>query len=86
MEEIEKLSEAVVLADYTNTDALYDLHSRLGVIKNWGVDHKNEEISETVIKAEKLLEKIIFKDSDNPEELLEMVSKNISILQSLIGS
>lgn len=86
MEEIEKLSEAVVLADYTNTDALYDLHSRLGVIKNWGVDHKNEEISETVIKAEKLLEKIIFKDSDNPEELLEMVSENISILQSLIGS
>ena len=42
MEEIEKISEAVVLADYTNTDALYDLHSRLGVIKNCGVDHKNE--------------------------------------------
>jgi two-component system chemotaxis sensor kinase CheA len=82
--EIEALSEAMVLADVSDLRALADIHTHFETIAALADKDGIEKIADAARVAPTLIESIIMAETDDPEGLLDTISRTIAAMQLIV--
>ncbi|MBI5118476.1 chemotaxis protein CheA [Candidatus Poribacteria bacterium] len=81
---IEELSEALVLAESSDLQALASLHTRLEEIVQWAQESGHSDIASASAASAGSLESIILDESPDANKSLETVGRTVSAIQDII--
>jgi len=82
--EIEELSEAMVLANVSDFRALADIHTHFETIAALAEACDLDKLADAAKKAPALIESIILSETDNPDGLLDILSRTVVAMQRIV--
>ncbi len=81
---VEELSEAAVLVERSDLQALASLHTKLEEIETWAKDNGQPQVGEVAAKAAKSIEQIILEEESDPDAAFSSVCRAIAALQQVL--
>ncbi len=81
---LQELSEAVVFAEVTDLPALAGIHTQFESIAEWAAKGSHPKLEQAAKAVVELIGATILKEVDKPEEVLDIIGRSVTAMQSAV--